>query len=147
MHELAATADVFLTSLLPTAREKLRIDDETIRAVNPRIIYASRHRAGRTADPKHEKGGYDSISFWSRGSVSASVTPEGAEPLGMPSGAFGDALSGMALAGGIAAALAQKAKTGEGRARRRLVARHRDVGDADGDDRAPRSPVSTRCRR
>jgi crotonobetainyl-CoA:carnitine CoA-transferase CaiB-like acyl-CoA transferase len=113
VHELAATADVFLTSLLPTAREKLRIDDETIREVNPRIIYASGTGQGARG-PEARKGGYDAISFWSRGSVSASVTPEGAEPLGMPSGAFGDALSGMALAGGIAAALAQKEKTGEG---------------------------------
>jgi crotonobetainyl-CoA:carnitine CoA-transferase CaiB-like acyl-CoA transferase len=113
VHELATTADVFLTSLLPTAREKLRIDDETIREVNPRIIYASGTGQGARG-PEARKGGYDAISFWSRGSVSASVTPEGAEPLGMPSGAFGDALSGMALAGGIAAALAQKERTGEG---------------------------------
>src|SRR5947207_1125961 len=61
-----------------------------------------------------DKGGYDSISFWSRGSVSASVTPTDSAPIGMPAGAFGDSLSGMALAGGIAAALARKAKTGEG---------------------------------
>jgi crotonobetainyl-CoA:carnitine CoA-transferase CaiB-like acyl-CoA transferase len=113
VHELAATADVFLTSLLPTAREKLRIDDETIREVNPRIIYASGTGQGARG-PEARKGGYDAISFWSRGSVSASVTPEGAEPLGMPSGAFGDSLSGMALAGGIAAALAQKERTSEG---------------------------------
>ena len=32
----------------------------------------------------------------------------------MPAGAFGDSLSGVALAGGIAAALSRKAKTGEG---------------------------------
>jgi crotonobetainyl-CoA:carnitine CoA-transferase CaiB-like acyl-CoA transferase len=113
VHELAATADVFLTSLLPATREKMRIDDETIRAVNPKIIYASGTGQGPRG-PEARKGGYDSISFWSRGSVSASVTPEGSEPIGMPSGAFGDALSGMALAGGIAAALAQKEKTGDG---------------------------------
>jgi crotonobetainyl-CoA:carnitine CoA-transferase CaiB-like acyl-CoA transferase len=113
VHELAATADVFLTSLLPSAREKLRIDDETIRAVNPTIIYASGTGQGARG-PEARKGGYDSISFWSRGSVSASLTPDGSEPIGMPSGAFGDSLSGMALAGGIAAALVEKEKTGEG---------------------------------
>ena len=32
----------------------------------------------------------------------------------MPAGAFGDSLSGLSLAGGIAAALAKKARTGEG---------------------------------
>src|SRR5207245_2419030 len=64
--------------------------------------------------PESEKGGYDSITFWSRGSVSASVTPAGMPPIGMPAGAFGDSISGMSLAGGIAAALVRKARTGEG---------------------------------
>jgi crotonobetainyl-CoA:carnitine CoA-transferase CaiB-like acyl-CoA transferase len=64
--------------------------------------------------PEAGKRGFDAISFWSRGSVADSVTPEGLEPLGMPSGGFGDSLSGMALAGGVAAAIARKEKTGEG---------------------------------
>jgi crotonobetainyl-CoA:carnitine CoA-transferase CaiB-like acyl-CoA transferase len=113
VHELAATADVFLTSLLPAAREKLQIDDATIRAKNPQIIYASGSGQGARG-PEAGKGGYDSISFWSRGSVCASLTPDGSAPIGMPAGAFGDSISGMALAGGIAAAIANKARTGEG---------------------------------
>ena len=80
---------------------------------NPQIIYAVGSGQGARG-PEADKGGYDSISFWSRGSVSASVTPTGQPPIGMPAGAFGDSLSGMGLAGGIAAALAHKAKTGEG---------------------------------
>ena len=113
VHELAGTTDVFLTSLLPAAREKLRIDDRTIRSVNPQIIYAAGSGQG-AGGPEAGKGGYDSISFWSRGSVSSSLTPDNSPPIGMPSGAFGDSISGMALAGGIAAALARKATTGEG---------------------------------
>ena len=113
VYELAATADVFLTSLLPRARTKLKIDHDAIRAANPQIIYAVGSGQGARG-PEADKGGYDSISFWSRGSVSASVTPTGQPPIGMPAGAFGDSLSGMGLAGGIAAALAHKAKTGEG---------------------------------
>src|ERR1700745_4468839 len=38
---LAETADVFLTNFLPNQRKKLRIDVEDIRAVNPRIVFAS----------------------------------------------------------------------------------------------------------
>jgi crotonobetainyl-CoA:carnitine CoA-transferase CaiB-like acyl-CoA transferase len=113
VHELVADADVFLTSILPGTRPKLGIDAETIRAKNPSIIYAAGTGSGPQG-PEAGKGGYDSISFWSRGGVSWGVTPEGHDPVGMPSGAFGDSLSGMALAGGIAAALVQKAKTGEG---------------------------------
>jgi crotonobetainyl-CoA:carnitine CoA-transferase CaiB-like acyl-CoA transferase len=113
VHQLARDADVFLVSLLPAAREKLRVDEAAIREVNPSIIYAAGSGAG-PAGPEAGKGGYDSISFWSRGSVAASVTPDGLPPVAMPSGAFGDSLSGMALAGGIAAALVHKARTGEG---------------------------------
>src|SRR3954451_22952335 len=40
LYELAKQADVFLTSLLPAAREKFGIDVEQIRARNPAIIYA-----------------------------------------------------------------------------------------------------------
>ena len=113
VHDLVAEADVFLTSILPAARLKLAIDYDTIRSKNPGIVYAAGTGAGPQG-PEAGKGGYDSISFWSRGGVASGVTPEGHEPLSMPSGAFGDSLSGMALAGGIAAALVRKSRTGEG---------------------------------
>jgi crotonobetainyl-CoA:carnitine CoA-transferase CaiB-like acyl-CoA transferase len=113
VHELVADADVFLTSILPGTRPKLGIDADTIRGINPSIIYAAGTGAGPQG-PEAGKGGYDSISFWSRGGVSSGVTPEGLDPIGMPSGAFGDSLSGISLAGGIAAALVRKSRTGEG---------------------------------
>ncbi len=113
LHELVARADVFLTSILPGTRPKLGIDADTIRARNPSIVYAAGTGAGPLG-PEAGKGGYDSISFWSRGGVSAGVTPEGQDPIPMPSGAFGDSLSGIALAAGIAAALVRRSRTGEG---------------------------------
>jgi crotonobetainyl-CoA:carnitine CoA-transferase CaiB-like acyl-CoA transferase len=110
----AATADVFLTSYLPPTRRQLGMDIEDIRAVNPSIVYGCGTGQGSLGD-EAEKGGYDAISFWARGGVGATVTPAGAErPIGQPGGAFGDSLSGMALAGGIAAALVRRARTGEG---------------------------------
>jgi crotonobetainyl-CoA:carnitine CoA-transferase CaiB-like acyl-CoA transferase len=113
VYKLAEQADVFLTSLLPQARVKLGMDVDRIRARNPGIIYASGTGQG-VAGPEAERGGYDSITFWSRGSISASVTPpDYHRPIGMPAGAFGDSISGLALAGGIAAAIARKARTGE----------------------------------
>jgi crotonobetainyl-CoA:carnitine CoA-transferase CaiB-like acyl-CoA transferase len=36
---LAAESDVFLTNFLPSARKKLGIDVDDVRAVNPRIVY------------------------------------------------------------------------------------------------------------
>jgi crotonobetainyl-CoA:carnitine CoA-transferase CaiB-like acyl-CoA transferase len=112
--KLVEDADVFLTSYLPPSRRKLGIDEEAVRARNPNIIYACGTGQGYDG-PEAAKGGYDSISFWSRGSISASVTPpDYPRPVGMPAGAFGDSLSGMALAGGISAALLRKERTGQG---------------------------------
>ena len=113
VHRLVADADVFLTSILPAQREKLGIDLESIRAANPAIIYGSGSGQG-SKGPDANKGGYDSIIFWARSGAAASATAPGADPVTMPAGAFGDATSGMALAGGVAAALAKKARTGEG---------------------------------
>jgi crotonobetainyl-CoA:carnitine CoA-transferase CaiB-like acyl-CoA transferase len=110
----AAEADVFLTSYLPPTRRKFGIDIDDIRAVNPSIVYACGSGQGALGD-EAEQGGYDSISFWARGGVGMLVTPPGAErPIGQPGGAFGDSLSGMALAGGVAAALFRRSRTGEG---------------------------------
>jgi crotonobetainyl-CoA:carnitine CoA-transferase CaiB-like acyl-CoA transferase len=111
---LCASADVFLTSYLPPVRKKLGIDLESIRAANPEIIYAAGTGQG-AGGPEADRGGYDSITFWSRGGVSGGVTPPGhPKPIGMPAGAFGDSLSGLTLAGGVSAAIAQKIATGKG---------------------------------
>jgi crotonobetainyl-CoA:carnitine CoA-transferase CaiB-like acyl-CoA transferase len=114
LYKLVADADVFLVSLLPQARRKLKIDVDDIRAVNPKIIYAAGNGQGAFGD-EAEKGGYDSISFWARSGIASAVTPdELPHPLSMPSGAFGDATSGAIFAGGIAAAIYQRERTGEG---------------------------------
>jgi crotonobetainyl-CoA:carnitine CoA-transferase CaiB-like acyl-CoA transferase len=112
--DLARTADVFLTSYLPSTRQKLGIDIDDVRAVNPSIVYAC--GTGQGAQGKQaDRGGYDAISFWARGGVAATITPPDVErPIGQPGGAFGDSISGMALAGGVAAALVRRARTGEG---------------------------------
>jgi crotonobetainyl-CoA:carnitine CoA-transferase CaiB-like acyl-CoA transferase len=114
LYKLVADADVFLTSLLPAARRKLGIDVEDIRSRNPKIIYAVGSGQGAFGD-ENEKGGYDSISFWARSGIASAVTPDDVPyPLQMPGGAFGDGMSGAVFAGGIAAAIAQRERTGEG---------------------------------
>lgn len=113
VHELVKEADVFLTSILPAQRKKLGIDLDAIRAANPSIIYGSGSGTG-SKGAEANKGGYDGITFWARSGAASSATPPGSDPIGMPAGAFGDATSGMALAGGVAAALAKKFRTGEG---------------------------------
>jgi len=113
LYKLLEDADVFLTNLLPAARQKMRIDVEHIRNAFPSIIYALGSGLGRQG-PEAAKGGYDSITFWARGGVASSITPEDEEfPYGQPGAAFGDCASAAMLAGGVAAAIAQRAMTGK----------------------------------
>jgi len=109
---LAATADVFLTNYLPGVRRRLRIDVDDIRAVNPKIIYARGSGQGARG-PEAEAGGFDVLSFWYRTGVADAVTEPGKVAPPLPAPAFGDVLSGVTLAGGVAAALFSRERTGE----------------------------------
>jgi crotonobetainyl-CoA:carnitine CoA-transferase CaiB-like acyl-CoA transferase len=112
LHDLARRSDVFLTSFLPGHRRRFGIDVDDIRAVNPRIIYARGSALGPRG-PESEKGGYDMTAFWARGGTAASITPPGVEGMISPTPAYGDTISGTNLAGGIAAALLRRERTGE----------------------------------
>ena len=113
LHDLIRQADVFLTSFLPPGRRKLGFDVDDVRAVNPRIIYARGSALGPRG-AESEKGGYDSTAFWARAGIAASLTPKGTDGVvNPPVPAFGDTISGTNLAGGIAAALLKRERTGE----------------------------------
>ncbi|MEU4650305.1 CaiB/BaiF CoA transferase family protein [Nocardia fluminea] len=113
LYDLVRRADVFLTSFLPSARTKFGIDVDDIRAVNPSIVYARGSALGPRGQ-EAEKGGYDMTAFWARAGIAATLTPAGVEGMISPPGpAFGDTISGTNLAGGIAAALLKRERTGE----------------------------------
>ncbi|MFC4944275.1 CaiB/BaiF CoA transferase family protein [Pseudonocardia sp. GCM10023141] len=113
LMDLVATADVFLTSFLPPARQKLGIEPDDLRARNPRIIYARGSGQGPLG-PEADKGGFDAISYWFRSGAASGVTPAELEwPLRMPGPAFGDIQGGMMLAGGVGTALGHRDRTGE----------------------------------
>jgi crotonobetainyl-CoA:carnitine CoA-transferase CaiB-like acyl-CoA transferase len=113
LYEIAKTSDVFLTNYLPSVRQKNKIDVEHIRAANPKIIYA-RGSAYGNKGPEREIGGYDGTAFWTRSGVGHTMTPpELGGPLAQGSPAFGDSIGGMNIAGGIAAALLCRERTGE----------------------------------
>jgi crotonobetainyl-CoA:carnitine CoA-transferase CaiB-like acyl-CoA transferase len=110
--KLAATADVFLTNFRPQARQKLKIDVDDIRAVNPNIIYARGSALGQRG-PEAERGGYDNPTFWGRGGGADIISVPGEYPSSQPGPGFGDVIGGQTIAGGVAAALFHRERTGE----------------------------------
>jgi crotonobetainyl-CoA:carnitine CoA-transferase CaiB-like acyl-CoA transferase len=113
LSKLLATADVLVTNLLPESRARAGLELEEVRADNPNIIYARGTALGERG-PERDRGGYDHATFWARSGGQLGSTPEDAtRPAPMPSGAFGDSSAGLALAGGISAALLARERTGE----------------------------------
>ncbi len=112
LDRLVEGADVVITSYLPSTRARLRLDPEDIWAVNPRAIYGKGHGQGQRG-PDADHGGFDAVSFWARGGIGHMITPQGS-PLVMQRAAMGDGPSGAFLAGGIAAALYERERTGKG---------------------------------
>ena len=115
LMDIVRNSDVFLTNFLPAARKKLKIDVEDLRAVNPNIVYARGSAYGPLGDDAGT-GGYDMTGFWSRAAGAMGSTPsdlEGVVP--QPGPAYGDSIGGMTIAGGIAAALFERQRTGHAR--------------------------------
>ena len=113
IYRLAASSDVFLTSFLTPVRKKLGIDIDDIRTVNPSIVYARGTGQGPKG-PDADRGGLDGASYWARGGIADALTPKSlGHPIG-PRPAFGDLPGGMTIAGGIAAGLLHRERTGEG---------------------------------
>jgi crotonobetainyl-CoA:carnitine CoA-transferase CaiB-like acyl-CoA transferase len=111
LYKIAATSDVFLTSYLPSVRKKLKIDLDDIRAVNPDIVYVRGSGQGPLG-PESDRGGLDGASYWARGGIAHALTPADRDWPIAPRPAFGDLPGGMTIAGGIAAALFARERTG-----------------------------------
>jgi crotonobetainyl-CoA:carnitine CoA-transferase CaiB-like acyl-CoA transferase len=112
LMKLIETADVFVTNLLPDSRQRMGIDVEQVRARNPKIIYARGHGYGTKGDLASQ-GGFDLAAYWARGGIGEGYAAGDGSypPIQRP--AFGDSYGGLAIAGGIAAALVKRGRTGE----------------------------------
>ena len=113
LHRLIAISDVFLVNKPPAVRERLRITEAEIREHNPSIVYAAGTAWGPKG-PEGDRGGYDMTSFWCRSGAAMGTwyTDDERMPV-QPGPAFGDSMGAMTIAGGIAAALLKRERTGE----------------------------------
>jgi crotonobetainyl-CoA:carnitine CoA-transferase CaiB-like acyl-CoA transferase len=109
---LVREADVFLTNRRPAALKAARLDWETLRKENPRLIYASVTGYGLEG-PDADLPGYDVAAFWSRAGVASLLIPKGEDPFVLRTG-VGDHTCSLATVSGILAALLKRGRTGEG---------------------------------
>jgi crotonobetainyl-CoA:carnitine CoA-transferase CaiB-like acyl-CoA transferase len=112
LRKLVAGADVFLTNLLPASRERLRVDVDDIRAMNPSVIYVRGSGYGPAGEERNAPG-FDGTTFWARGGAADNLTPGGAaEPTPMRP-ALGDLPGATTVAGAIMAGLFHRERSGE----------------------------------
>ncbi|WP_309603848.1 CoA transferase [Phenylobacterium sp.] len=113
LARLAATADVFITNVRPAALKRAGLDETTIRAANPRLVFCQVTGYGLEG-PEAHKPGFDVTAFWARAGVANMTTPKGMDPFMLRSG-FGDHITSLATVSAILAALYEREKTGAGR--------------------------------
>jgi crotonobetainyl-CoA:carnitine CoA-transferase CaiB-like acyl-CoA transferase len=113
LYKLVAGADVFLTNFLPQVRTRLKIDEDSIRQVNPGIVYAKGDGYGPRG-PDANTPGFDGTAYLARGAVAHSLRSADDEWPVTGTGGQGDMPSAMTLAGGIAAGLFERERTGRG---------------------------------
>jgi formyl-CoA transferase len=103
--------DVLLENFRPGTMERLGLDYEALREVNPRLVYASISGFGQTG-PYRKRPGYDIIGQAMGGLMSITGWPD--SPPTRAGTAIGDVLSALYTCIGILAALQVREKTGEG---------------------------------
>ena len=109
---LAAKADVIVENMRSAVKFRLKVDYETVRAVNPRIVYGSISGFGQDG-PYGKRAGVDQIAQGMGGLMSITGLPgQGPVRVGIP---IADLTAGNMLAFGIMTALFDREKTGLGR--------------------------------
>jgi len=111
LKHLIAKADVLVQNFRPGVIERLGLDYEAVRAINPRIVYGSISGYGEEG-PWVKRPGQDLLAqarsgiMWLTGDES-----HGPVPMGL---AVGDMFAGAALAQGLLAGLVKRGLTGQG---------------------------------
>lgn len=111
LTRLIKEADVFLANYRTKGLRNMKLSYEEVKAINPKIIYATLTGFGQTG-PIADAPGNNVSAFYSRGGTLSCMSQGDVLPYGTIS--FGDVLTGSSLALGICAALYHREKTGEG---------------------------------
>jgi formyl-CoA transferase len=110
-HRLAKDADVIVENYRPGVKKRLNVDYDTIRALNPRIVYGSISGFGQEG-PYANRPGVDQIAQGMGGLMSITGLPgQGPVRVGIP---VCDLSAGLYCAIGILTALLEREVSGEG---------------------------------
>jgi len=115
LHRLAAVSDVLVENFVPDTVKRFNIDYETLKKVNPRLIYVSISGWGQTG-PYRNRPGFDLALQAATGFMSVTGQPEGtpgAGPVRVGASVI-DIATGMNAAFAIMVALRHRDATGEG---------------------------------
>jgi crotonobetainyl-CoA:carnitine CoA-transferase CaiB-like acyl-CoA transferase len=110
-NRLVAKADVVVENFRPDVKAKLGVDYESVRKINPRIVYGSISGFGQDG-PYHKRPGFDQIAQGMGGLMSITGAPGGGPMrVGIP---VADLSAGLLCAMGILVALLEREVSGEG---------------------------------
>ncbi|MBS0528781.1 MAG: CoA transferase [Proteobacteria bacterium] len=108
---LVEKADVVIENFRPDVKARLGIDYDSLRKINPRIVYGSISGFGQDG-PYHKRPGFDQIAQGMGGLMSITGAPdEGPMRVGIP---VADLTAGLFCAMGVLTALLERDVSGEG---------------------------------
>jgi crotonobetainyl-CoA:carnitine CoA-transferase CaiB-like acyl-CoA transferase len=111
LKRLAAQADVVVENYRPDVKFRLGVDYESLKAINPRLVYASISGFGQDG-PYRDRPGFDQIAQGMGGLMSITGEPgRGPMRVGIP---VADLTAGIFAAMGILIALLEREQSGEG---------------------------------
>jgi crotonobetainyl-CoA:carnitine CoA-transferase CaiB-like acyl-CoA transferase len=111
LRKLVSKADVVLENFRPGTMERLGFGYESLRALNPRLVYCSISGFGESG-PEASRPGYDLIIQGESGVMDITGFPDG--PPVKVGNSIADLVAGMAAAQGITLALLARERTGRG---------------------------------
>jgi formyl-CoA transferase len=110
-NQLAAKADVVVENFRPDVKDRLGLDYESLRRINPRIILASISGFGQDG-PYRTRPGFDQIAQGMGGLMSITGAPgQGPMRVGIP---IADLCAGIFCSQGVLLALFERERSGEG---------------------------------
>ena len=111
LKQLVKDADVVVENFRPDVKFRLGVDYESLKAVNPRIVYASISGFGQDG-PYRDRPGFDQIAQGMGGLMSITGLPgQGPVRAGIP---IADLCAGIFAAQGVLIALLEREESGEG---------------------------------